>query len=122
MKEQDLLWIEKTNGLMGAGLLLVSLYWMSWRLSLSILIGFLIAAANFWVLKKVILKAFQKQSSGQVGKLKLGMALVFKYLLLFVSVGLSIIYFNLHMGGLLIGMSTLVISMMMLGLKHIFLS
>lgn len=116
MREADLGWIEKLNGVVGALLLGGSLYWMSWRLSLSILIGFLIIATNFWFLKKIIFSAFQKQKS----KLRVAVALGVKYVLLFVSIGLSVIYFDLHMVGLLVGISTLVISIGVFSIKRVF--
>ncbi|MBI3018866.1 MAG: ATP synthase subunit I [Deltaproteobacteria bacterium] len=117
MKEADLNWIEKLNGVVGGAFLIGSLYWTSWKLSLSILIGFLIIAANFWFLKRIISSAFQRQGV----KLKLAAALGIKYLLLFVSVGLAIIYFDLHVVGLLVGISTLVISIMAFAIKQSFL-
>ncbi len=117
MKERDLNWIEKMNIWAGALFLGGSLYWKSWRLSLSILIGFLIVVVNFWFLKKIIFSAFQKQSS----KFKLAITLGLKYVVLFVSVGFSIIYFDLHMVGLLIGISTLVISIIGFAVKQAFL-
>lgn len=126
MKENDLLWIERSNIIVGVILLIGSLYWASWKLTLSILMGFLIVGANFWILKKVVLKAFHQSAQGgawtQGSGFKLGMALVVKYLLLFMSVGFAIIYFDLHIMGLLVGISTLVISIMGLGIKQIFLS
>ena len=99
MKEADLVWIEKLNWGIGAALLGGSLYWASWKLSLSILGGFLIMAINFLFLKKIIFSAFQKRGS----KARLAIVLGLKYVLLFVSVGFSIIYFDLHLIGLLVG-------------------
>lgn len=121
MKEADLHWIERVNTLIGGVFIIGSLYWMSWKLTLSILVGFLVVGANFWFLKKIILAAFHQGVRAQGSKLKLGVALAVKYLLLFVSVGLSIIYFDLHMIGLLIGISTLVISIMAFAIKQSFL-
>ncbi|MBI2646395.1 MAG: ATP synthase subunit I [Deltaproteobacteria bacterium] len=121
MKETDLNWIERVNALIGGIFLIGSLYWMSWKLTLSILTGFLVVGANFWFLKKIILAAFYQGVRAQGSKLKLGVALAVKYLLLFVSVGLSIIYFDLHMIVLLVGISTLVISIMTFAIKQSFL-
>ena len=121
MKEADLNWIERLNGVIGVAFLMGSVYWMSWKLTLSILIGFLVVGANFWFLKKIISAAFHQSARTQSSKLKLGIALAVKYLVLFVSVGLSIIYFDLHMIGLLVGISTLVISIMIFAIKQSFL-
>src|SRR3989338_849219 len=117
MREPTLIWIEKLNWTIGAAFLIGSIYWTSWKLSLSIFLGFLIIAVNFWALKKAIFSAFQKQGS----KTGLAISMGFKYMVLFGSIGFSIIYFDLHVVGLLVGISTLVIAIMAFAVKQSFL-
>ena len=106
MTKEILLKIEKINFILGGMALLGSLYWTSPKLSFSILAGFLIVFINFWLLKTIIFKLLQEKSN----KLRLAVVLGIKYVLLLALIGISITYFNLHVGGLLIGISTLVIA------------
>lgn len=116
MKEDQLFWIEKTTIILAAIFSIGSLYYTSFKLTLSIVLGFLIVQINFWLLRRIVFGLIRTQP--KKAKLLIGLAL--KYILLFSMLGAAIFYFNLHVIGLLVGISTLVVAIVLLGVKEAF--
>jgi len=87
--------------------------------SLSIFIGFLFSVANYWILKRLLGNVFlgSKTSLGMT-PIKLISLLVIKYIAMFALLGLCVIYFNLHLLGLLIGVSSLVLAIVSVAAKE----
>lgn len=113
MNIRDLIWIEKTNIILMllafAGSFLYSL-----SVSISLFFGFLVMKIDFWVLKKMIYRLIQNSPARAV----IGILLGLKYVALFTILGIVIVYFDLHPGGLLVGVSTLVVSIVLFGAKQ----
>ena len=81
-----------------------SLFWKSAPLSLSILFGAVVSLSNLWMLERI----YRQILLGPQNKGILFASVLGKYLLLIGILGISIVYFNLHLVGLLIGLSTLI--------------
>ena len=117
MNKKVLVGVEKANVFLASVAVLVSLYGRSFKLTFSIFLGFFIVAINFWFLKKIIFDLMDSKSN----KVRLAVMLGIKYVMLLGLLGISIVYFNLHLVGLLVGISTLVIAIIwntvLLGIK-----
>jgi hypothetical protein len=111
---KKLTWIDYINIALCAAFLLGSLYFKSFQLTFSIFLGSVIITSNYWLLKRLYFRLI----SGGVNPLFLGLSFFLKYMLLIALLALSVLYFNLHMMGLLIGISTLVVAVMIFAAKE----
>ena len=114
MKSEQLLWTQRAHIIISAGILLGSLYFGHALLTGSILLGFLIVWVNFGLLKRAVLGGAEKN----ISKTRLSVLLIGKHLVLMAILGAAILYFNLHPMGLLIGVSTLVMAIILFALKE----
>lgn len=100
--------IEKTNFFLTILLLPMSFILGSWKMMVSLFLGFLIAGSNYWVLKRSIMSLLQNTPNKSIFLFILGA----KYMVLLTFIGFLIIYFDLQMLGLLVGVSTLVLAIL----------
>jgi hypothetical protein len=108
-------WIDRATALLLVGALLASLIFKQLSLTTSILLGGGLAWINFWLLRTVIMGLVLKTAS----KKRLIGLLMFKYLGVIIVLMGMLIYFNLHAGGLLIGVSTLVVAVLLHSLRQL---
>lgn len=98
-----------------------SLVFGSFVLTFSIFLGYFFIKINFWLLC-LIVSSISHVSSNDLKKGRLIAILIAKYIGL-VAAGAALLYFfNLHLIGLLIGMTTLTIAIGMLAMREIFIS
>lgn len=98
--------IEKGNIVVATILSILAFSFVSMSMAISIAVGALIAALNFSLLR--ILMAGLLFGVGN--KTFLALLLFLKFMILFGVLAVAIIYFDLHLLGILIGLSSLVIS------------
>ena len=99
-------------------LLAGSLYFSSFVLTLSIVLGYLFVKINFWLLCLIV---SQTQSISHA-RGRLIAILIAKYIGLVAAGAVLLYFFDLHLIGLLIGTMTLTIAIGMLAMREIFIS
>lgn len=114
MKDKYLMAVEKNHIWISILFIFGSLFFRQWKMTFSVFLGVVIIMSSFWCLKKFILNWTQKTFSTT----KLFFGLLAKYLLLMGILGGTIIYFDLHMIGLLIGISTLFMAIVMATIRE----
>lgn len=118
VNEKDLDQTQTFQGGIALVLALGSLFFNQIYLTLSILLGFFLVWANFWLLRKLVAGLLHKN----IGRTRLFLIFIVKYIGLMGLLGGSIIYFDLHLIGLLIGVSSLMVAVVAVSMKRLFAS
>lgn len=121
MKDNRLTSIDRAMNVIALLTVLVSLFFNSFLLTLSIVLGFIFMKVNFWLLKIVASSLF-RPSETEIKKGRLMALLITKYLGLVLAGAVLLYYFDLHAVGLLIGMTTLVAAIGIAAMREVFLS
>jgi hypothetical protein len=100
--------IEKRNLLILAALVLGSLYFLSFRITGSLLLGGAIAAGNFRLLCRVVEGLIARQKGEKKGSIY--PLILLKFLVLLGVIGLVVVKFPIHAFAFLIGLSSIVLA------------
>lgn len=121
MKDERLVWIGRFMNIIALTLILASLFFNSFGLTLSIFLGFIFMKVNFWLLQRV-LSPLLRSSGTEMRTGRYVMILITKYIGLIAVGALLLYYFDLHAVGLLIGMTTLVGAIIGLAMREMLIS
>lgn len=117
MKDDRLKWIHQAMNIIALISALGSLVFGSLVLTLSVFLGYLFIKINFILLCLIVSSISQASSKG-----RLIAVLIAKYIGLVAAGAVLLYFFNLHLIGLLIGMTTLTVAIGMLAMREIFTS
>lgn len=121
MKDERLVWMGRVMNLIVLIMMLASLFFGSFVLTFSIFLGFAFMKVNFWLLQMILSPLLRSSETG-IKKGRFVVVLMTKYIGLIGAGALLLYYFDLHLIGLLIGMTTLVTSIGMLAMREILIS
>lgn len=107
--DQQLDRVMRLTAMLGVVVVLGSLYWQSWRISVGVLAGVVVAMVNFWALRRLVASLIAQ------GKLSAGAGFVFKFGAILGVLFILIRVLGLNAIAVVSGFSTLVVAITVAG-------
>ncbi len=120
--QKIVVFVTKTNWILVFATSLVSLVAAPTEVSLGVLLGGLIVAINFQLLKKTVIHSFRPEVVAEKGRSLLGNVLVKYYIRFVISAGIIFLLISNHIVhplGLLVGLSVVVASMFLATMREL---